>query len=221
MDAKHAGLRIGSGAAGSVLGFLAVLIACTGALAAEVANPYGDQSLLAQPRASKVHDRVTVLVELNTSARHEANTETTKESTTSWNFDTLFEIGKDDDGDIVFKPFDENRKPNLDFETEREHSGEGETATTESIEAEISGEVVDVLPNKHLVVEARRSITFKNEKSIVRFTGRVDPRDLSADNTVSIRYVIDPCIELLGEGDITDAVKKGWLSKFFDAVSPF
>ncbi|MBN1256477.1 MAG: flagellar basal body L-ring protein FlgH [Planctomycetes bacterium] len=187
----------------------------------ETNNPYGEESLIAQPRAGQMHDRVTITIDLKTEAKSEASSDTSKESSVSWSFANLFRIGKDQDGDIIAKPFADVRKPTLDVDTEREQKGDGETETKNTIRAEISGEVVDVRPNKHLVVEARRSITINNETRTVLFTGRIDPRDLTAENTIDMKYVIDPCLKLQGKGDISDAVRRGWLAKFFDTVSPF
>ncbi|MFW5858098.1 MAG: flagellar basal body L-ring protein FlgH [Planctomycetota bacterium] len=201
--------------------FATVLLLGSAALGAEVDNPYGYASLIAQPRASRKNDRVTILVELNTQASHESTVDTSKESSANWTLSKLFRIGKDKDGDIIAKPFPDARKPELDVSSTREHTGEGETSTRESITATISGRVVEVLPNGHLVVEARRTVTYRGEESIVRFTGTVDPNDLNADSSVSISYVMEPSVKFLGEGDVSEALRRGWLAKFFDKVSPF
>jgi flagellar L-ring protein precursor FlgH len=197
------------------------LLALAAPAAEEVDNPYGEETLIALPRASKKHDRVTVVIDLQAEAAHESSTETTKETSLVWEFTDLFRIDKDQDGDFVFEQFEEGAQPNLDLETEREHTGEGETDSREELRDRFSAEVVDVRPNGHLVIEARRSVTYNNETRTVLFTGRVDPKTLQADNSVMMDYIIEPVVTLSGKGDVSDAIRRGWLSRLFDTISPF
>ncbi|MHC4885259.1 MAG: flagellar basal body L-ring protein FlgH [Planctomycetota bacterium] len=208
------------------LKWIAVLLALlvlssTLATAQEVSNPYGENDPLSQRRAATRHDRVTITIDLETEAKSAASSESTKESTFKWSFTNLFKIDKDRDGDIIATAFPDARKPSLDVDTEREHKGEGETAVNYRTKLTISGEVVDVRPNGHLLVEARRTIRIQNEERTVLFTGRVAPSDLNADSTVDAKKVMNFTVKLLGKGDVSDAVKRGWLAKAFDFFSPF
>ncbi len=199
----------------------ATVLGCRTARAAEVDDVYGTEDLLAQPRASQKHDRVTIVINEKTTARHEAGTDTSKETEFGWSFEKLFKITKDRDGDIIALPFPDVRKPELAVETERTHEAEGETDTTSTAQTVLSGEVIDVRPNGHLIVEARSSVTIGEEERTVIFTGRVDPTTLLADNSVDAKYVMDRAVKFEGQGNISDATKRGWLAKVFDYLSPF
>jgi flagellar L-ring protein precursor FlgH len=201
--------------------FLFVLIISFSVNAADEFNPYGDEDLLAQPRANKKHDRVTITINESTSAKNEATTDTSKETSAKWSFTDLFKITKDKDGDVIATALADSRKPNLDLSTEREHKGEGETESKNTAKTELSGEVVQVMPNGHLVVEAKSVITVNQEERSVVFTGRVDPKDLDAKNTIDSKFVMEKSVKFIGKGDISDAVKRGWLAKAFDFLSPF
>ncbi|MHC4870344.1 MAG: flagellar basal body L-ring protein FlgH [Planctomycetota bacterium] len=193
----------------------------TFAAAVEVDNPYGEADLLAQPRASRKHDRVTITINENTSAKNEATTETTKETSTKWSLSKLFKITKDADGDIIAQAFPDTRKPELDLSSTREHTGEGETESKNIAKTILSGEVIQVMPNGHLVVEAISSITVNEEERSVVFTGRVDPADLDSKNNVDAKYIIEKKVKFVGKGDVAEAVRRGWLAKVFDFLSPF
>lgn len=191
------------------------------ASAEEVSNPYGDEDPLAQRRASAKHDRITITIDLATQAKSSASSETSKETSFKWSFAKLFKIDKDKDGDLFATVFPDARKPNLDVSSSREHKGDGSTNLNYSTKLTISGEVIDVLPNGHLVTEARRTIRIQNEERTVLFTGTIAPSDLNADSTVDANKVMNFAIKLIGKGDISDAVKRGWLAKAFDFTSPF
>lgn len=206
---------------GKAVLFLTLLALAASGRAAEVDNPYGEQSLIAQRRASREHDRVTIIIDVTSEAKHEATTETSKETTLTWAFNKLFKITKDRDGDVIAQAFPDARKPELDMSTSREHEGEGETEQTNRTKAVVSGEVIDVRPNGHLIIEARREITVNHEKQVVLFSGRVDPQDLSANNSVEVMYIMEPSIKFVGKGAVSSAVRRGWLARAFDKLSPF
>lgn len=197
---------------------LIILLLSAGSFSAavEVDNPYGEEDLLARPRASKKHDRVTITINENTTAKNGATTETTKESSAKWSLSKLFKITKDADGDIIAQAFPDARKPELDISSTREHTGEGETKSVNSAKTVLSGEVIQVMPNGHLVVEAISSITVNEEERSVVFTGRVDPADLDSKNNIDAKYIIEKKVKFVGKGDVAEAVRRGWLAKIFD-----
>ncbi len=198
-----------------------MLIFSIGVFAVEVDNPYGEQDLLTQPRASKKHDRVTIEIDEKTSAKNEATTDTSKQSSAKWSLSKLFKITKDKDGDIIAQAFPDIRKPEIDVSSERKHTGEGETESINSAKTTLSGEVIAVMPNGHLVIEAISTITVNEEARSVVFTGRVDPADLDSKNTVNSKFIIEKKVKFTGKGDVADAIRRGWFAKVFDFLSPF
>lgn len=191
---------------------------------------YGTENPLARPKASRLHDRVTILINEQTAARNEAVTELERDSEMNWTLNKWFTLSVDDDGNLRAKPrLQDNNDPglsgsyapNLDFIAERTHEGDGSTERTQTFQSELTGEVLEVLPNGQLVVEARSMITLNEEEQTLVFTGRVDPRDLDDRNTVDARYVIDKRIRFTGEGAITDMNRRGWGARLLDKLNPF
>jgi flagellar L-ring protein precursor FlgH len=56
----------------------------------------------------------------------------------------------------------------------------------------------------------------------IQFAGIVRLADIDSDNTGSPRpRVADAKIEYAGKGPVSRASREGWLSKFFNMISPF
>jgi flagellar L-ring protein precursor FlgH len=199
-------------------------------VAQRLQGAYGTENPLARPKASRLHDRVTILINEQTAARNEAVTELDRGSEMGWTLNKWFTLSVDEEGNLLAKPrLQENndpglsgqQAPNLDFLAERTHEGDGSTERTQTFQSQLTGEVLEVLPNGQLVVEARSTIRLNEEEQTLVFTGRVDPRDLDDTNTVDARYVIDKRIDFTGEGAITDMNRRGWGARLLDKLNPF
>ncbi len=194
---------------------------------------YGESNDLARPKASRKHDRVTVVINESTTAKHEVTTDMKRDSTNQWNLSQWFTLEVDKEGNIVANPRlrttgeaadDPNRvaqAPNLKWRAAREQKSDGETESKQTFKSRISGEVLDVLPNGHLVVEARSSVKVNDEERTLVFTGRIEPNDLDADSVVDASKVIDKTIKFTGKGDLSRNAKRGWAARILDALNPF
>ena len=81
--------------------------------------------------------------------------------------------------------------------------------------------MTDVLPNGNLVIEGVRVVTFSGETQYVVLHGIVRSDDITAANTVLSSDVADARVEFVSEGSLTDAQKRGWLSKVYERLRPF
>jgi flagellar L-ring protein precursor FlgH len=205
------------------------LAACVGAqegsdaemaVRSRLLDAYGTRNLMAQPKAGKKHDRVTIRINETTTAKHEATTDLNREATAAVEATNWVTLGFDDQGQLVLKPR-ASATPQLAAAAEREHNADAETERKQSFQSTLSGEVVDVLPNGHLLVEARSAIEINEEEQTMVFMGRVDPRDLDGNNAVDATYVIDKRIRFNGKGAISQFNRRGWLARVFDRVNPF
>jgi len=96
-------------------------------------------------------------------------------------------------------------------------SGEGESAQSNNLTGSITAMVVEVLPNGNLRIEGEKTIAINQGDEHVRVTGIVRPVDVRTDNTVSSTLVADAVISYGGNGVIADASEMGWLSRFFNS----
>lgn len=195
---------------------------------------FGDnQDNMIKPRASRVHDRVTFVIADTTETSLEAKTELTTENSTNFNLQNWFTIQRNDNGNIQLKPYsmvnddgsisssnsDTNAQIKLD--TNSEHTGEGKTKRKNNFKTKLSGQVVEVLPNMHLVVEAKKAIRINGETQTVTLIGIVDPNDLNDSSEVDGERIIDLKISFTGQGEVNDAIRPGWMTKLINKFKPF
>ena len=72
-----------------------------------------------------------------------------------------------------------------------------------------------------LVIEGVRVITFSGETQYVTLHGVVRADDVTSANKVSSNNVADVRVEFISEGSLTDAQKRGWLTKLYDLLRPY
>ena len=101
------------------------------------------------------------------------------------------------------------------------YTGGGEISNSQTIAARCAVQIIDTLPNGNLIVEGVREVSFSKERQFVSIRGIVRPYDILTDNTVLSSNVADARIEVISEGTLTQAQKKGWLLKINDKISPF
>jgi flagellar L-ring protein precursor FlgH len=84
-------------------------------------------------------------------------------------------------------------------------SAQGQSTTNSSLQTTFGAEVVDVLPNGMLVVQATRQLTFSQQTQLIRLRGLVRPEDVSAQNQVESNAMTDLELEVTGKGIVNDS----------------
>ncbi len=173
-------------------------------------------SLVADRKAVAIGDILTVLVQESSTASKDNSTKTGKKTGVDASLET-----------ILFSPtasglFTHNGQlPAMKFSGSQDFDGGGTIENTEQIVAKIPVRVVDVLPNRHLVVEGTRHTSFGGEKQDIILRGVVRPEDIAANNTVFSYHVADATIQIVNKGTVTDSQRKGWLTRLWEVVTPF
>lgn len=83
-------------------------------------------------------------------------------------------------------------------------TAQGQSVTNSSLNTVVGGQVVDVLPNGVLVIEADRQVAFNQQTQMIRLRGLVRPSDVNAANQVLSTAVTDLELEVVGKGIIND-----------------
>ena len=78
-----------------------------------------------------------------------------------------------------------------------------------------------MLPNGTLLVSGQKQVTLNRGDEFVQIRGIVRPIDIDATNRVPSTRVADARIAYTGKGDVARASRQGWLSRFFQTISPF
>jgi flagellar L-ring protein FlgH len=84
-------------------------------------------------------------------------------------------------------------------------TAQGQSTTNSSLMTTFGGEVVDVLPNGMLVVQATRQLTFSQQTQLIRLRGLVRPEDVSAQNQIQSTAMTDLELEVTGRGIVNDS----------------
>lgn len=111
--------------------------------------------------------------------------------------------------------------PELGLKFEKDFNGKGDYERRDEFTARITAEVIEVLPNGNLVLEARSRIKMDEEVSTMKVTGTCSPDAVSPANTVLSHNLHDLKIEKVNTGELKKANQKGFIAKILDAVFAF
>jgi flagellar L-ring protein precursor FlgH len=78
--------------------------------------------------------------------------------------------------------------------------------------------VVDILPNRNLVVMGTRNRNIAGDIQIIEVSGIVRPSDIAFDNTVKSERIADFRLVTKNSGIAAPYTKQGWLGRIFDII---
>jgi flagellar L-ring protein precursor FlgH len=103
----------------------------------------------------------------------------------------------------------------------RNFNGTGVTDQSNALSGEISVTVAAVYPNGTMLVQGQKSVTLNRGDEFIQIKGIVRVADITPDNRIASTRVADARIAYTGKGDVARASRQGWLSRFFQVLSPF
>jgi flagellar L-ring protein precursor FlgH len=179
-------------------------------------NDHTARSIVGDKRAVAVGDILNIVVQENNSASKDNQTKTSKQTAVDASISS-FLYSPAASGLLTKK----GQMPALKFDAKNSFDGGGSINNSEKIIARISVQVVDVLPNRNLVVEGKRQTSFSGESQDVILRGIVRPEDIAANNTIFSYNVADASIKFVSKGTVTDSQRKGWFTRIWDKLTPF
>lgn len=166
----------------------------------------------------KTHDLITILVEEKSSTSNDATLKS----------DKTYDIKLQQLDDLITMLTDRKLGAEEVGGTEGTYTAEKKTdqkasaGRDDEFQARITAEVMEVLPNGNLLLEARKKLTIYDEQQEITLTGTVRPEHVKTDYTVLSRYLANAAIEIKGEGPVArGGSKRGWLARLLDFVWPF
>ncbi|MHB1371553.1 MAG: flagellar basal body L-ring protein FlgH, partial [Pseudomonadaceae bacterium] len=161
-------------------------------------------------RARQVGDTITInLVERNT-AQKSANANATRTGSMTAGI-----------GPINRLPLSGLNGLELEADAESDFAGKGAAAANNAFNGTITVTVIDVYPNGNLLVSGEKMVAINQGNEFIRFSGVINPNNVTAANTVQSTQVADARIEYRGSGFIDESNTMGWLQRFFVAIMPF
>jgi flagellar L-ring protein precursor FlgH len=156
-------------------------------------NPLGDLS--ADYKARRLNDTITILASVQTTAAQSGTVDTSR----------AFATNSAITGILGRTPASTN--PLLAANSTTTLKGSGQTASNTAFATSLTGQVIAVMPNGNLVVEARREIFMNNQHENVVVRGMIRPGDIGPSNTVLSNSLSNLEIEMKGKGIISDGVR--------------
>lgn len=146
-------------------------------------------------KAARVHDVVSIVVSESLAASTDGAVKNARASNASSSVTSLF-------GALKAK----NALQNLVNQTSASGlTAQGQSTTNSSLSTTFGAEVVDVLPNGMLVVQATRQLTFSQQTQLIKLRGLVRPEDVTAQNEVPSTAMTDLELEVTGKGIVNDS----------------
>jgi flagellar L-ring protein FlgH len=174
------------------------------------------KSMFADKRGVTVGDIITIVIQESTTASKDNKTATSKQAAMDASIST-FLYSPTASGLLT----QGGQLPALKYSSKNDFSGGGTINNSEKIIARIAVKVVDVMPNKTLIIEGRRETAFGGERQEMVLRGIVRTDDVLANNTVFSYNVADASIRINSRGAVSDTQRKGWFTRIWDFITPF
>lgn len=168
-------------------------------------------------KARGVGDIVTVAIYERASASKEANTSTSRNSSSAAGLSRFF--GLEENLAAINAGIDPTQL--IDTSYQSDFDGSGKTSRQENLVATLTVQVTEMLPNGNLAISGGKNVTVNREEQLIRLSGIIRPADISEHNVVDSKNILDARIAYTGKGVISDKQGQGWLMRILDHVWPF
>jgi flagellar L-ring protein FlgH len=145
-------------------------------------------------RAMRPHDLVSVVVSESLAASTDGTVKNSRASNASSAISGL--IGTLHAGNALQNLVNQTSSSGL--------NAQGTSATNSSLSTTFGGQVIEVLPNGMLVIEAARQVEFSQQTQTIILRGLVRPEDISQQNQVLSTAISSLELEVRGKGIIND-----------------
>lgn len=163
-------------------------------------------------KAFRLHDVLSIIVTESLAASTDGQVKNTRASNANSSITALFGAVKAS-----------NALQNLVGQTSSSGlTAQGQSTTNSSLVTTFGAEVVDVLPNGMLVVQATRQLTFSQQTQLIKLRGLVRPEDVSAQNQILSTSMTDLELEVTGKGIVNDSTyRQNPLVRFLERILIF
>lgn len=151
-------------------------------------------SLSTDVKALNPHDLISIVISENLSASTDGTVKNSRASTANSQLSAL--LGVFSKSSSANNALGQNASSSL--------NAQGQSVTDSSLNTTIGGEVMDVLPNGILVIEAARQLEFNQQTETIIMRGLVRPEDVSPSNQVLSTAISGLQVQVVGKGIIND-----------------
>ncbi len=153
-------------------------------------------NMVADYKASRVGDLVTISIAQNLSSTNTGNVATNRSFSASSGISALGGHIKTSGVTSLFSP-----------SSTQALAGKAQATSTTALSTTLTGRVAALLPSGTLVIEAERQIMMNDQRETVILRGLVRPGDLDSTNTVTSNSVGNLEVEVKGKGIISEGTR--------------
>lgn len=175
-------------------------------------------ALFGDRRAGQRGDILTVVIEIDDSARISNETERSRASGEEMAIPSLLGLPQRLDEEL---PDGASMAEAADLSSSSSYAGEGSVARTERLTLRLAATVVEQLPNGVLRIEGQQEVRVNNELRELILTGYVRPVDISRRNEITYDKIAGARISYGGRGQITDVQQPRYGQQITDILLPF
>jgi flagellar L-ring protein precursor FlgH len=163
-------------------------------------------------RAMRPHDLISVVVSESLAASTDGTVKNSRASNASSSVSGL--IGTLKAGNALQNLLNQTSAAGL--------NAQGQSATNSSLSTILGGQVIEVLGNGMLVIEAARQVEFSQQTQTIVLRGLVRPEDISQQNQILSTAISSLELEVKGKGIINDYThRQNPLVRFLEKVLVF
>jgi flagellar L-ring protein precursor FlgH len=118
-------------------------------------------------------------------------------------------------------PFDFLNPDALKAAAEGSFTGGGNASQQSRLNGAVAVTIAAIYPNGTAEVVGEKQMMFSQGDEWVQFAGRIRLIDIDSDNRLASSQVANARIIYSGKGAVQQASRPGWLSRFFNMISPF
>jgi flagellar L-ring protein precursor FlgH len=154
-------------------------------------------NLPADDKARNVNDTIIINVVEQTAAEGDASVKSARTFAASSSISALGGLVKANNGlQNIFSP-----------QSSQALNGAAQTTSDSSFTTSLAAQVVSVLSNGYLVIEAVRHMEMNNQRQTLVVHGVVRPTDIAVDNSVLSYQIFNLEVQLIGKGVLSDGVR--------------
>lgn len=172
---------------------------------------YGAQALFEDRRPRNIGDTLTILVSENVNASKASAANASRSGSASSALSLIPKLI----GGLISSDQNANGSGNNTL------TAKGGANATNTFNGVITVSVIQLLANGNLLVSGEKQMLINQGTEFIRLSGVINPRMVSANNTIASNQVADARIEYSAKGYIDEAQTMGWMQRFFLNVLPF
>ena len=104
------------------------------------------------------------------------------------------------------------------LDVQNQFDGQGSTGRSGQLNSRITVRVVDILPNRNLVIDGTKTMEINEDTEVVTLSGVIRTDDISSTNTIYSYQIANAKLTYKGKGSISQAHRPGILTRIINWI---